>query len=168
MAERRNATDELGACADALIALDPTQARAYRYKALVALAGGDFDDAEDHLDEARRLGLRSRMSSVSGTGRRGEQRTYTYAGPFPSARLAVARTAVQDIELLNELARRLDLHRDAMRWSVRNNLDLSMDIISTDPDDPGVSVFKTLTPSQVFAFRKGLLEKLEALGRAAP
>lgn len=64
VAERRNATDELGACADALIALDPTQARAYRYKALVALAGGDFDDAEDHLDEARRLGLDSQEADA--------------------------------------------------------------------------------------------------------
>lgn len=114
-------------------------------------------------EQANKLGMKTKVTTVTGKNRKGEMETHSYVGPFSSARLVAGRSAVQDIELLNELARRLKVHRDVMRQSLRKSLDFSMKIHSTNPDDPGTTVFTTLTPSQIFAFRKTLLEKLEGL-----
>jgi hypothetical protein len=90
---------------------------------------------------------------------------FSYVGPFPSTRLLVARSAVQDIEAMNALAEKMGVHRDVLRKSLRASLDLSMHIESTNPDDPGSSVFTALNAPSIAALRETVLEKLAAAGK---
>ena len=118
--------------------------------------------------EAEAVGLKAKVQTATGKNpKTAADETFEYVGPFPSTRLLVARSAVQDIELLNHLATLLKVHRDTMRASLRNDLDFAMQVISTNPDDPGSTVFSKLTPAQIFSLRKTILERAEAAGRAA-
>ncbi|MDI6774758.1 MAG: hypothetical protein QME60_05105 [Verrucomicrobiota bacterium] len=113
------------------------------------------------------LGIKAVAQTARGKSEEGAEEQFAYVGPFPSVRLLAARAAVQDIEALNALAAAVGAHRDTMRRSLRNSLDLSMRMVSTNPDDPGSAVFTALAPAQIVALRRTVLETLEAAQKRA-
>ena len=130
---------------------------------------GTFDDLamlyRCTAAEAASVGLKVAPQKVTGMNLKNIPEEFSYVGPFPSTRLLVARSAVQDIEAMNALAEKMGVHRDVLRKSLRASLDLSMHIESTNPDDPGSSVFTALNAPSIAALRETVLEKLAAAGK---